>query len=210
MSTIKTIVFQGDSITDAGRAPGRPCNNDGLGGGYVQLAAARLLAAAPERDLKIYNTGISGHRIVDLYARWKVDTLQLAPDLISIMVGVNDVWHEFGSGNGVELDRYEFMYRELLQWTRKQLPSVKFLLMDPFVLPLPGLPPEMVAEVAPRRPVVLKLAREFDAAHLPVQELFDVACRKAPAAYWSGDGVHPTLAGHQLLADAWLELAQTL
>ena len=93
------ILFQGDSITDAGRNRDADTANipSGLGSGYVNLIAAQLLRQHPEDNLQIYNRGISGNRIVDLYARWKVDAINLKPDLISVLIGVNDTWHEFGS-----------------------------------------------------------------------------------------------------------------
>ena len=132
-----TILFQGDSITDCGRnVPGAAgYNSHGLGPGYPLLIASRLYCDAPERDWNIINRGISGNRVVDLYARWKIDALNLRPDLISILIGVNDTWHEFNSANGVEVPRYERIYREILQWTRQELPNVRFALMDPFVCP---------------------------------------------------------------------------
>ena len=205
MSSIKTIVFQGDSITDAGRAANQPCNEN-LGTGYVHDIAGCLLSAHPEREFKIYNTGTACNKIVDLYARWKVDALNLNPDLISIMIGINDIWHEFDFCNGVECDRYEFIYRELLKWSRNKFPCIQFILIDPFILSNSNLPKGMATEVASRRIVVKKLAREFHALHLDTQELFDAACNTAPTNHWSYDGVHPTIAGHRLLANAWLEL----
>ena len=132
----KIVVFQGDSVTDSLRnqALDLPPNQE-LGYGYVSQIAAELLERSPENDWKIYNKGISGHRIVDLYARWKRDALNIQPDILTILIGVNDTWHEFHSKNGVELDRYEQFFRMLLEWTRKELPETKLILMEPFVLP---------------------------------------------------------------------------
>ena len=112
---MKTILFQGDSITDASRF--KEIENDGdvfipraFGSGYANAVAARLLLAHPEKNLRMVNRGISGHRVVDLYARWKIDALNLKPDIISILIGVNDVWHEFSRQNGVEPERFEQIY----------------------------------------------------------------------------------------------------
>ena len=129
------ILFQGDSITDAGRArdAALPANT-GLGLGYPHLIAGRLLSQCPKRGYQFFNRGIGGNRVVDLYARWKVDALNMRPDLISILIGVNDTWHEFGSRNGVEVDRYATVYRMLLEWTRKELPQTKLVICEPFVL----------------------------------------------------------------------------
>ena len=131
-----TILFQGDSITDAGRSrePDLPPNT-GLGSGYPLFVAGALLNELPGRGLRFLNRGVSGNRVVDLYARWKIDALNLEPDIISILIGVNDTWHEFGSRNGVEVPRYETVYRLLLSWTREVLPAVKLVLCEPFVLP---------------------------------------------------------------------------
>ena len=200
-----TILFQGDSITDCGRAT---CGGAGyvstLGPGYPGMIASRILCDRPEIEWNFINRAISGNRVVDLYARWKIDAINLNPDWISILIGINDTWHEFGNQNGVEVPRYERIYRELLAWTRSVLPKVRFVLMDPFVCPsLPGRA-EFVPEVQERREVVARLAKEFDAIHIPLQEVFNKAFERAPEAYWSADGVHPTPAGHQLITDAWL------
>ena len=207
-----TILFQGDSITDCGRnVPGAAgYNSHGLGPGYPLLIASRLYCDAPERDWNIINRGISGNRVVDLYARWKIDALNLRPDLISILIGVNDTWHEFNSANGVEVPRYERIYREILQWTRQELPNVRFVLMDPFVCPDMPDRAKFVPDVAARRQVVARLAQEFDALHLPTQDILNEAFKRAPQAFWSADGVHPTPAGHQLIADAWLKLVSPI
>ena len=131
MEKEKIIVCQGDSVTDAGRNRDQTEPNRGLGTGYPLLAAARMLAERPHDNLKFYNRGISGNRVVDLYARWKIDTLNYKPDLISILIGVNDTWHEYMRQNGVEVPRYERIYHELLEWTKAELPNVKLVLMEP-------------------------------------------------------------------------------
>lgn len=205
---IKNILFQGDSITDAGRSreEGLPLGS-GLGAGYPSLVSARLLMEKTDREWTITNRGISGNRVVDLYARWKIDALNLKPEFISILIGVNDTWHEYPRQNGVEVPRYEKVYRELLAWTKETLPEVKLLLMEPFVLPCGAVEPNWLPEMDARREVVRGLVKEFDTLFLPCQEILNEACKRAPMNYWLRDGVHPSLAGHQLLADAWLKLA---
>ena len=202
----KVLLFQGDSITDAGRSydAANPVNA-GLGTGYALMTAAELLAAEPEKDWQIYNRGISGNRIVDLYARWKIDALNLRPDILSILIGVNDTGHEKVRQNGVEVQRYEMIYRMLLQWTKETLPDVKLVMMEPFVRVFGSVEADWVADIDARRAVVKKLAGEFDAVFLPLQEIFDEACKIAPQTYWLRDGVHPTAAGHKLITDAWLK-----
>ncbi len=207
-----TVLFQGDSVTDCGRATcgGAGFDNHELGPGYPGMIAARMMCDRPEIDWQFINRGISGNRIVDLYARWKKDCINLCPDILSILIGVNDTWHHFGSNNGVEVPRYARFYRELLTWTREALPAVRFILLDPFVCPGLSDRAKFVPELCERRKVVAELAKEFDAVHIPLQEIFDDAFQRAPEAYWAADGVHPTPAGHQLIADAWLRAAVPL
>lgn len=207
-----TILFQGDSITDCGRATcgGAGYNNNGLGPGYPGMIASRLLCDRPDVDWIFYNRGISGNRIVDLYARWKIDGLNLKPDLISILIGVNDTWHTYGSNNGVEVERAERIYRELLQWTKQVLPDVKLVLMEPFYFDVNTFPPEGVEDVAKRGAFTKKLAEEFGAVFLPCQSILNEKLKLAEPKYWLWDGVHPTPAGQQVLTDAWLEAAKDL
>lgn len=201
------ILFQGDSITDTGRNREQTQANVGsaLGTGYCHLIAAHLLAAQPKDGLQLWNRGISGNRVVDLYARWRVDAINLQPDLISILIGVNDTWHTFMYNNGVEVERFATVYRMLLEYTRQQLPQVQLVLCEPFVLPCGVVAEEWVTEMDQRRAVVRELATAFDAVFVPFQGVLRDALRQAPAEYWAADGVHPTPAGHRLLADCWLQ-----
>ncbi len=205
------ILFQGDSITDAGRSRDAACPaNAGLGTGYPHLIAGKLLSLRPQRGYQFTNRGISGNRVVDLYARWKSDALNLAPDLISILIGVNDTWHEFGSSNGVEVDRYAVVYRMLLEWTRKALPKTKLVICEPFVLPIGAVAQAWLPEMEARRAVCAQLAGDFDAPFVPFQAMFTDAVKEAPDAYWLGDGVHPTVAGHMRMADLWIKTTQAI
>ena len=207
-----TVLFQGDSVTDCGRnnCGSAGFNSLGLGPGYPGMVAARLTCDRPDIEWNFINRGISGNRIVDLYARWKADCINLAPDILSILIGVNDTWHHFGNNNGVEVPRYARFYRELLTWTREALPQIKFILMDPFVCPDVNDRNLFVPELIERRKVVAELAKEFNAVHIPLQDIFDQAFTRAPQAHWAADGVHPTPAGHQLITDAWIQAANKL
>ena len=128
----KLILFQGDSVTDCGRtSSGDPDGN--LGVGYPYFITARLWADRLGEEIETVNRGISGNRVVDLYARWKIDALNLNPDVLSILIGVNDTWHEFMYRNGVEVPRYAGFYRKLIDWTREKLPDCKLVLCEPFV-----------------------------------------------------------------------------
>ena len=206
-----TIVFQGDSITDAGR--NYDCTlpaNEGMGQGYPFMVMSSLRYHEPEKDWQIFNRGISGHRVVDLYARWKIDTINLKPDIQSILIGVNDTWHEFARQNGVEVPRYAQFYRMLLEWTKKELPDTKLVLLEPFVLPFGAVGDDWVPEINERRAVVKALADEFKTIFIPTQTLLNEALAKAPQEYWLKDGVHPTSAGHALIADAWIKATSSI
>jgi lysophospholipase L1-like esterase len=187
------ILFQGDSITDGNR--GRSIDpNHILGHGYAFITAARHGAAFPERKLDFFNRGVSGNTVLDLDKRWAKDTLALKPDLLSVMIGVND------NGKGVPLDTYEATYDKILTDARAQNPKVKIVLMEPFVRH-PGKPvPEGIVA---RQAIVAKLAQKHGAALVQLQKLFDDAATKTADDYWVWDSVHPTYRGHQLMADEW-------
>ncbi|MDD5596333.1 MAG: SGNH/GDSL hydrolase family protein [Victivallaceae bacterium] len=202
------ILFQGDSITDCGRSRETAEPNTDLGAGYPALTAARLLADHPDKNIQVYNRGISGNRVVDLYARWKIDALNLKPDVLSILIGVNDTWHTFSSDNGVEVERYGRIYHEILTWTQNVLPRIKVVLCEPFVLEFGAVSAEWLEEIEARRKIVRELAEEFNFKFVPIQSLLNAAVKKAPPKYWLWDGVHPSLAGHQLITDAWLKAAK--
>ena len=205
---IKTVLFQGDSITDARRDREAPEGNSSRTGcGYVAQVAGKLLVQNIGKEFTCINRGISGNRVVDLYARWKVDALNLKPDLLSILVGVNDTWHEFAWQNGVEVERYEKIYRMLLEWTKAELPEVRLVLCEPFCLLSEIVTPEWIAEVKQRGEIVKKLAAEFDATFVPLQQLLEDAAAKAgDNLKILRDGVHPTLLGAQIIADQWLKI----
>ncbi len=210
------ILFQGDSVTDAGRTSVR---GENLGCGYPIFVAGRLRSQYPDKSFEIVNRGISGNRVVDLYQRWKVDALNLRPDIISILIGINDTWHEKGWHNGVELDRYEMVYRSLLQWTLKVLPDVRLVLCEPFMMTADkaaeGFKPgenwapgdDWTPEMDARRAIVKGLSEEFGTLFVPFQEVLENALGRATADHWLADGVHPTVAGHALLADTWVAAA---
>ena len=201
---MKTILFQGDSITDAGRDR----NNDyDLGKGYPALVAGRLGLDAPGQ-YRFLNRGVSGDRIVDIYARMKRDILNLKPDVLSILVGVNDVWHELEFQNGVSAEKFKRVYRMLLEEIREALPDTKILLLEPYVMDGSATRAYLdvfAAEAAARAKAVRELAEEFGLPFIPLQRPLEELARTAPADYWLADGVHPNLPFHQYIADRWLE-----
>jgi len=203
----QTILFQGDSITDTGRNRDQNTGHEygALGFGYAKMAAAELLSRHPAHGFRFLNRGISGNRIVDLYARILADTINLKPDLLSVLIGVNDTWHAFKHSNGVAVPKFERVYRDFLSEVRAALPAIRFVLCEPFVLPCGVVEPAWIEEMAARRAVVRALAAEFGAVFVPFQELFDAAQQEAGPEYWAGDGVHPSVAGHYRMARAWVD-----
>ena len=206
----KRILFQGDSITDALRSRESDLYP---GNGYPTLVKARLGYEQPG-EYEFLNRGISGNRIVDLYARIKKDLINLKPDVLSILIGVNDVWHEVEIENGVDAVKFERIYDMLLTEVEEALPGIRILILEPFVLH--GSATEAIEEKpqrweyfrdeTPLRAAAAKrVAEKHGAVWVPLQERFDEACRLAPAEYWLWDGVHPTQMGHELIARAWLE-----
>ena len=207
----KTIVFQGDSITDTGRCRQTREANTGLGSGYAYMTMAYLCYHEAEKNFRIYNRGTGGDRVVDLYARWKIDALNLKPDILSILVGVNDTWREAELQDGVEVERYEMIYRMMLEWTRRELPQVKLVLMEPFVLLTGSVNDKWLPEFTERQKIVKLLAEEFDAIFIPLQTLFNAAVQRVPdPAYWTVDGIHPTPQGHLMISEAWLNATKSI
>ena len=206
-----TILFQGDSITDSAREKEREMPNDpnSLGKGYAFLAAAHLLKTLPQHHLKIYNRGISGNKVYQLADRWDKDALDLKPDWISILIGVNDYWHMLDGNYDGTLEIYENDYRKLLQRTRDTLPNVKIIICEPFVIPgTTAVDESWVEPFEKYQTAAKKLALEFNAFWIPFQEVYDKALIDAPASYWIPDGVHPSISGSQLMADAWIKPIQ--
>lgn len=190
------VLFQGDSITDAGR--NREAGED-LGPGYAMIASGLFMAAYPETGVKFLNRGISGNTVRDLKARWKEDALDLKPSWISIMIGINDTWWA-----GVGAEEYENVYREILTESRDTL-NARFILIEPFLLPSAAEYDRVRRELDPKIDVVRKLAREFGAVLVPMDGIFAAACARREATYWSLDGVHVTPAGNALMAKSWLQ-----
>ena len=204
------ILFQGDSITDAGRAR----DNDGsLGTGYPLLVKAALGYAEPGK-YGFLNRGISGNRIVDVYARIKKDIINLKPDVMSILVGVNDVWHEYtDSPNGVDADKFYKIYDMLIEEVKEALPDIKIMIMEPFVLPATATEEKWElfhGETLKRAEKAKAIAEKHGLTFIPLQEGFDKLCEKAEPSYWLRDGVHPTPMGHEYIKGEWLKAFKAL
>lgn len=193
------VLFQGDSITDGNRGRG-PDPNHILGHGYAFITSAKYGAAFAPLNLEFMNRGISGNTVLDLQKRWQKDTLDLRPDVLSILIGVNDVSHN------VPPEVYEQTYEALLTQTEAANPKLKLVLCEPFTLPV-GSRKENYdtwrAKIQTNQDIVGRLAAKHHAALVRWQAVFDGACKVAPAEHWIWDGVHPTYSGHQLMADEW-------
>lgn len=203
------IVMQGDSITDAGRDRTINVSNSipMLGNGYPLFIASQLLVKEAAKQLKIYNRGISGNKVYQLRERWETECLAYHPDVVSILIGVNDYWHTLTGGYKGTVKVYEDDYRDLLQYTKQKLPGVQLVICEPFALKGGSAidEPKWFPMFEEYRAVAKKLADEFKAIFVPFQAGFDAAVKLAPARYWSSDGVHPDLPGRQLMANMWME-----
>lgn len=201
------ILFQGDSITDGNRGRNADPNHI-LGHGYAFIIAAKFGAMFPQYRWEFMNRGISGNTVRDLEGRWQPDTLDLRPDVLSILVGVNDAAQWINGWPGaVGAPEYERTYDRLLARTRESLPGVRLVICEPFILPVGRVGenwPTWQSEMKARQAVAAKLAERYQATYVRFQRAFDEACQKAPADYWIWDGVHPTYRGHQIMAEQWV------
>lgn len=199
------LLFQGDSITDAFRKPSELNPAYQLGNGYAFLVASHLASTSPERKWEFVNRGVSGNTISDLQARWDEDTLRLAPDFLSLLIGVNDSMRAVETPAPEELECFLTTYRSLLDTTLARKPDTRILLMEPFLLDAGEVSLAERENLRLRQQGIAKLAVEKGLPLVGLQKVFDEACLQAPAAYWSYDGVHPTHAGFALIASAWLD-----
>jgi len=203
------ILFQGDSITDAGRSREKAAAaNDqaALGSGYAWLAAVELLVLRPGNRLKIYNRGVSGNKVFQLAERWDLDCLELKPNVLSILIGVNDLWHKLSGKYDGTVAVYERDYDALVARTLKALPKVKLVICEPFVLRCGAVNEKWFPEFDMYRAAASRVAKSHRATFIPFQAMFDEAIKYAPPEHWAKDGVHPTPAGAALMAHNWLRI----
>lgn len=204
----KLILFQGDSITDGNRIKTNEWDlNHQMGHGYSFLINAKLGAKYPEKGYRFINRGISGNRIADLFGRWKEDALKYSPDILSIMIGVNDVCSYVSNGTGSAADRFEKIYQLLIDEVKENKPETQIVICEPFMLDV-GEEHELTVQ---RMESLLLLqaktrliAEGNGAVFVPLQDKFNEMGKKYGNEYWIWDGVHPTVCGHQLIADEWI------
>lgn len=203
------ILFQGDSITDAFRARDDEKN---LGCGYPNLVAAELGFENPGK-YEFLNKGVSGDRIVDLQARIKKDMINLRPDVISILIGINDVWHEIEEHNGVSTAKYELLYDMLIKEIKNELENTKLMIIEPFVLQgmaTSGKWESFKQGQMEKAEAAKGVADRNGVLFVPLQEKFNAVSKLAPDGFWLADGVHPTPAGHELIKREWIKAFKKL
>lgn len=194
------VLFQGDSITDAGRS--REDRND-LGRGYPLMIASWFAASHPCEKVTFINRGVSGDRVKDLQARWREDCLDLKPNWLSILIGVNDTWRRYDSNDPTSTEAYEAGFRDLLTRAR-DVCGARIIILEPFLLPIPADRATWRVDLDPKIHAARRLACEFGAIYIPFDGVFaSVAALRGPA-FWASDGVHPTYEGHALIARHWL------
>ena len=194
------ILFQGDSITDACRL----YDPHGLGEGYVSMVAEQFSARHPELQVTFLNRGVSAERVRGLRDRWQEDCLSLEPDVISILIGINDALGTLFWGEFTSLDSFRADYSSILELTRQKL-DAQIVLLEPFLLPVSKDLMAFRKAVDARIGVVRELSEKFETVLVPLDSVFSEAMKREKPKFWSVDGVHPTAAGHGLIARSWLE-----
>jgi lysophospholipase L1-like esterase len=201
------ILFQGDSITDGNRARDNDWNHV-MGHGYQYIISSKLWYEQPERKFHFMNRGVSGNKVTDLAARWQTDTLDFKPDILSILVGVNDANEAVKDNPDYTAKKYKEAYHDLLSRTKENNADIKLIIGESFLLPVGAVKANWQRwfdEVKLRQVIAKDIAREFDAIFVPYQSAFNDALKRAPADYWIWDGIHPMPAGHELMAREWLK-----
>lgn len=202
-----TILFQGDSITDCHREKKRNLvanNAKAMGVGYALQIGADLLLNNPNLKLRFFNRGISGNRVPSLQKRWTKDCIELKPNVLSILVGVNDIWHKLNGKYDGTTESYRDGFTKLLAETKRQLPATKIVICEPFALKVGAVKDSWFPEFDDRRQVAREVSDVAGAIWVPFQSMFDQAVESGPSArYWAADGVHPSMAGHALMAATW-------
>ena len=213
------ILFQGDSITDGNRYKSKAAEwdkNHQIGHSYAYIVTGLLGMQYPERNFSFINRGISGNTVENLASRWQADALDLNPDVLSVLIGVNDCLHASAlTVKDLSACEYEQTYREILTASRKQNPALKIILLEPFAYPEyqknAGASPALrKAILHSEQKAVRRLAEEFHAVFVPLQKVFDEAATRREPSYWIWDGTHPTEAGHALMAREFLRAAKTV
>lgn len=196
-----TILFHGDSITDAGRTYD---NQTSLGEGYPLMVKQYLDIFHRDLDITVVNRGVSGFRSADLVAKWDADCIALNPDYVSILIGINDTWRSFDNNDPTYTEEYERNYRNILTKTATEL-DCQLIILEPFLIPSAPEKSAWRNDLDPKIGVARALAREFGAIYIPLDGYFAAKSTRVNPAYFSEDGVHPTTHGHAVIAKLWLD-----
>jgi len=209
IQTGQTVLFQGDSITDCGRP--RDDSDSHLGLGYPSLIAAQLPFRQPQLEITFVNRGVGGGRVPSLQERWQGDCIDLKPDWVSILIGINDACAIAGDDlPGYDVDGYEAGYRDILTQVRDET-GARLIILEPFLLhtehPYDFISP--IAKIRQALDPIIQVARtlgaEFDAITVPLDDMFQETSKDVDPAHWAADAIHPTPAGHAFIANAWLK-----
>lgn len=200
------ILFQGDSITDAGRNR-EDCHD--LGSGYPKYAAENIRSRFPDRELEFVNLGVGGDRTWDLLRRWQADCIDIQPDVVSILIGINDTWRAFDSNAPTTAAEYEANYRKLLEDIRQHT-KAKILILEPFLLHNTPDKDNWREDLNAKIMAARRLAREYADVFVPLDGLFAAASVQKPPAYWAADGVHPTEEGARFIGEYYVEAFASL
>ena len=194
------ILFQGDSVTDAGRDRSDPHD---MGNGYPRYASAMIQDSFPDTELEFVNLGIGGNRTEHLVERLETDFMEIQPDIVSIMIGINDVWHHYSHGIETSDEQFEQNYRAVLDAIKTRT-SARILMIQPFLLEtVDPAKQAYTEELARKQAIVKKLADEYADAYLPLDEILHAETEEEPA-YYAADGVHPTPDGACFIGEAYL------
>lgn len=197
-----TILFQGDSITAGGRGEG-----NALGNGYPRHVSALFKAQFPELNVTFINRAISGNCTIDLVNRWTEDCINVKPDVLSILVGINDTWRRYDQNKPTTAEEYYNNYKQLLMRVKSEVGDISIIIMEPFLLQVKEGQGAWREDLDPKIQMLRLLAQEYGAIYIPLDGVFAQNSMKIPLAYWAQDGVHPTEAGHGLIAQHWLKEA---
>lgn len=202
-----TILFQGDSITDCSR---NKLKRTDLGNGYVNLIYHFLQTHHNNLNINCINKGIYGNRTIDLKFRWRLDTLRINPDVLSLLAGINDTWRKYDFNLATSTEKFEENYRYLLESSLEKNPNLRIILLSPFLLPHTDHQLLWFEDLNPKIQVVENLAKEYHTLYIPLQEIFNESLTpEKDVHYWTVDGVHPTPEGHMLIAKEWLKRSLT-
>lgn len=196
------IVLQGDSITDAGRF-GEP---EDLGSGYARMVAKYIENFYPDLEMKVYNRGISGHRSKDLVDRWQKDCIDLKPTVVSILIGINDVWRSFDQNDPTTVEAYAENCENLMKQVKDA--GASLIILEPFAIPTGVITDAWRLDLDPKINALRKLAVKYADAYIPLDGIFYGLSTQTSPEIWTGDGVHPSAAGHRIIAKELIKVLE--